>query len=192
MAQLLIPVSTEDHVLGNPEALLSIVEYADFESPECRKAAEVMRRVVTAHRDDIVYAFRHFPLEELHPEAERAAEAAEAAGAQGEDKFWEMHDMLFANQDALDDDSLNLYADMIELNTEQFRADLEARVYAGRVHRDHMRALQNGTRQAPSFFVSNQLYAGVYSFRELLRAIRAGKRRIWNKYKCSQKSHDIH
>lgn len=178
MAELLIPVSTEDHVRGNPDAMLSLVEYGDFESRRCKTAAGVIRALLSGREDHIVYAFRHFPLPEKHPYAERAAEAAEAASAQGETYFWKMHDMLFEHQDALDDDSLIAYADLSGLDVERFTSDIESRVYALRVRRDYMRGLQNGIRAVPTFFISNHLYAGVYSLSELLRAIRRGKKRV--------------
>ena len=178
MANLLIPVSTEDHVLGNPDALLTIVEYGDYESSACRRAAGLVARIMAAKESDIIYAYRHFPIEERHLYAERAAEAAEAAGAQGDEKFWEMHRMLFDHQDKLDYDSLYLYADMLGLDMERFGADMEQHAHLPRVNRDYMRGLQNGIRTVPSFFISNHLYSGAYSLADLLSAVRRGKRRL--------------
>src|SRR3954463_7081648 len=100
-ARLAVPVGETDHIGGRPDAAVTLVEYGDYQCPVCGAAHPVVDRVRQTMGERLRFVYRHFPLSQLHPYAFHAAEAAEAAGAQG--KFWEMHDMLFENQDALDD-----------------------------------------------------------------------------------------
>src|ERR1700694_163955 len=110
------PVSARDHIRGPRSAAISLVEYGDFECPYCRAAAPIVTGLMAALGDQLSVTFRHFPMTEVHPHAQHAAEVAEAAAAQG--KFWEMHDILFANQDVLDDASLLKYAADLHLDAE--------------------------------------------------------------------------
>ncbi|MEK7954495.1 DsbA family protein, partial [Luteolibacter soli] len=106
--RLTVPIGKRDHILGPENASASLLEYGDYECPFCGAAHTLVKAILESVGDRICFAFRHFPLSNAHPHAERAAEAAEAAGAQG--AFWEMHDVLFENQDALDYDDLAEYA----------------------------------------------------------------------------------
>jgi protein-disulfide isomerase len=130
-AQLSVPVGESDHVLGPAGASVTLVEYGDYECPSCGEAYPVVKEVIRALGAKLRFAFRTFPLSTVHPHAELAAEAAEAAGAQG--KFWEMHDILFENQEALDYEYLIQYANAIGLEEPQFISELSGRDYAARV-----------------------------------------------------------
>ena len=115
------PVSARDHIRGPRSAVISLVEYGDFECPYCRAAEPIVAGLMEAVGDQLSVTFRHFPMLEVHPYGQHAAEVAEAAAAQG--KFWEMHDMLFANQNALDDASLVKYAVALGLDAERVGRD---------------------------------------------------------------------
>src|SRR5260370_24201722 len=120
--QLTEPVSARDHIRGPRDAEVSLVEYGDFECPYCRAAEPIVAGLIEALGQQLSVTFRHFPRRDVHPHAQHAAEVAEAAAAQGQ--FWEMHDMLFANQDALDDDSLMMYAAEISLDADRVSREL--------------------------------------------------------------------
>ena len=129
--QLTQPVSERDHIRGPHGAEVSLVEYGDFECPYCRAAEPIVAGLIEALGDRLSVTFRHFPLSQVHPHARHAAEVAEAAAAQG--KFWEMHDMLFASQNALDDASLVNYAAELTLDADRVRRELASHEHAGRV-----------------------------------------------------------
>src|SRR5258708_6530738 len=120
--RLAVPVSERDHILGPSTAPVTLVEYGDFECPYCREAHYVILDILTQVGDDLRYVFRNFPLVEIHPHAEQAAEAAEAAGDQG--KYWEMHHQLFENQPALDLPDLITYAQALGLDVPRFERNL--------------------------------------------------------------------
>ena len=117
--QLTKPVSERDHTRGPQSAEVSLVEYGDFECPYCRAAEPIVAGLIEALGDQLSVTFRHFPLSQVHPHARHAAEVAEAAAAQG--KFWEMHDTLFARQDALDDTDLLKYAAELSLDSDRVK-----------------------------------------------------------------------
>src|SRR5258706_677758 len=123
-----------DHVRGAPNAAVTLLEYGDFECSYCGAAHPIVQAIEDAFADDLRFAFRNFPLSQIHPHAEKAAEAAEAAAAQG--KFWEMHDTLFENQDALDVKSLLRYAQELHLNVTEVARSLESAAFAPRVRED--------------------------------------------------------
>src|ERR1700682_3281584 len=125
------PVSARDHIRGPRSAATSLVEYGDFEWPYCPAAEPIVAGLMEALGDQLSVTFRHFPMVEVHPHAQHAAEVAEAAAAQG--KFWEMHDRLFANQNALDDASLVKYAAELALDAERVRRELASHEHAARV-----------------------------------------------------------
>src|SRR5690242_18644339 len=125
--------------------------YGDFQCPYCAAALSIVRRVRERLDGRLRFIFRHLPLSEVHPDAERAAEASEAASAQG--SFWEMHDALYANGGRLADPDLIAVADRIGLDTERFRADLASGAFKARVDRDAVAAREAGIRSTPAFFV---------------------------------------
>ena len=151
---LAAPVSEIDHILGSANALVTIVEYGDFECPDCKQAAPVVKLLLHRHAERIRFAYRHFPLSEVHPHAILAAEAAECAAAQG--KFWEMHDLLFENQSHLQEEHLRSYAQRLELDLARYDAEMEQRVHVQRV-REHMQTgQQSHVRGTPGFFVNGR------------------------------------
>jgi protein-disulfide isomerase len=165
------PVNPErDHIRGPDEALVTLVEYGDYECPYCGRAEPIVRELLAAFRQDLRYVYRHLPLEDVHPHAELAAESAEAAGAQG--RFWEMHDLLFADQSALEPVDLRDRAARLELDVERFWEEVRTRVYARRVAEDVRSAEESGVAGTPTFFINGLRHQGPYDVETLSEAIR--------------------
>jgi Na+/H+ antiporter NhaA len=162
-----------DHVRGRADAAVTLVEYGDFECPYCGQAERIIRELLSVCEDDLRYVFRHLPLSDVHPHAQMTAEAAEAAGAQG--AFWEMHDLLFAHQEALTPLDLRRYADALGLNTESFSEDLRQRRHAPRVSTDVASADASGVSGTPTFFVNGRRHYGVYDVAALTAAVRSAR-----------------
>jgi Na+/H+ antiporter NhaA/predicted DsbA family dithiol-disulfide isomerase len=162
-----------DHVRGKADATVTLVEYGDFECPYCGQAERTIRELLSVCDDDLRYVFRHLPLSDVHPHAQMAAEAAEAAGAQG--AFWEMHDLLFAHQEALTPLDLRRYADDLGLNIESFSEDLRERRHAPRVSGDVASADASGVSGTPTFFVNGRRHYGVYDVAALTAAVRSAR-----------------
>src|SRR3979490_250208 len=133
-ARLAIPVSARDHVQGPANAPVTLVEYGDFECPYCAAAHVIVNKVQEIIDDQLRFVFRHFPLTQIHPHAEPAAEASEAAGAQGQ--FWEMHDLLYENQPMLDSLHLVRFAQELGLDGPRFARELEEGIYRERARRE--------------------------------------------------------
>jgi len=150
-------VPADAHVLGNPDAPVTIVEFGDLECPYCRAAAPVLHDVVASSGGRVRLVFRHFPLFEIHPHALTAALAAEAAGARG--LFWEMHDALFAHADRLDDAGLAERAEELGIPAEAVVGD-EVQQHADAVRRDYADALALGVQGTPTLFVNGERYHG--------------------------------
>jgi Na+/H+ antiporter NhaA len=165
----------EDHIRGGEDAPVTLVEYGDFECPYCGRAEPIVRELLADLGDDVRYVFRHLPLTDVHTHAHLAAEASEAAGSQG--KFWEMHDMLLDNQDALRGPDLVRYAEELELDVERFRDDLRNHVHAGRVARDVESAELSGVAGTPTFFINGQRHHGAYDIVTLKNAVKAARGR---------------
>ena len=164
------PVSARDHIRGPRSAAISLVEYGDFECPYCRAAEPIVAGLMEALGDQLSVTFRHFPMLEVHPHGQHAAEVAEAAAAQG--RFWEIHDMLFANQNALDDASLMKYAADLALDADRIRRELASHEHAGRVAEDRRSGLASGVDGTPTFYVDGARYDGSVALRQMLAAIR--------------------
>jgi Na+/H+ antiporter NhaA len=162
-----------DHVRGKAEAAVTLVEYGDFECPYCGRAERIIRELLTMCDDDLRYVFRHLPLSDVHPHAQMAAEAAEAAGVQG--AFWEMHDLLLAHQDALTPLDLRRYADDLALSVESFSEDLRQRRHAPRVSIDVASADASGVSGTPTFFVNGRRHHGAYDVAALTAAVRSAR-----------------
>ena len=150
------------------------VEYGDFECPHCGNMEPVVRELRQAMGTEMCFVYRHFPLTGSHPHAEGAAEAAEAAGAQG--AFWPMHDTLFANQDALATADLVGYAAALGLNAERVAADLADHAYEPRVREDFLGGARSGVSGTPTFFINDVRYDGDYDLESLMRAVRKAAR----------------
>jgi protein-disulfide isomerase len=168
--KLIVPVKAQDHILGPPHALVTLVEYGDFECSYCGKANSIIHRLEDEFQEDLQFVFRHFPLRQAHPHSQEAAEAAEAAGAQ--DRFWEMHDLLYENQDALTPDDISQYAQTLGLNMDQFEYDIRERRFSPRVSDDFRSGIRSGVTGTPSFFLNGFRYDGSWEFEALSSAIR--------------------
>jgi protein-disulfide isomerase len=168
--RLVVEVGERDHVQGPATAAVTLVEYGDYECPYCQAAVPIVGDLQRLLGDQLRFVFRHFPLARLHPHAQRAAEAAEAAGAQG--KFYEMHLSLFEHQDALEDDHLSAYAADLDLDIAGFRRDLDAHAHAGRVREDVQSGLDSGVTGTPTFYLDGLRFDGLVSVRGFLSAIR--------------------
>jgi Na+/H+ antiporter NhaA len=175
LVDLASPVDRErDHIRGPEEAPVTLVEYGDFQCPYCGQAEPVVRELL---RDfgDVRYVWRHLPLNDVHPQAQLAAEAAEAAAEQ--DAFWEMHDLLLGHQDALHSSDLIGYAEQLGLDAERFENDLRRHSGAGRIAEDIDTADLSGVSGTPSFFVNGRRHAGAYDIETLSKAVRTARAR---------------
>ena len=164
---------TRDHIRGSATAPLTLLEYSDFECPFCGRATGVVAEVRAHFGDELRYVMRHLPLPDVHPHAELAAAAAEAAGAQG--RFWEMHDVLFEHQDELETEDLAGYAGKLGLDVERFLRDLDEDVHAERVREDVMSAEASGARGTPTFFVGERRHVGPYDAQTLIAELEASR-----------------
>jgi Na+/H+ antiporter NhaA len=174
---LAAPVDPErDHVRGASDAPVTVVEYGDFECPYCGQAEPVVRELL-ADFGDVRYVWRHLPLHDVHPSAQIAAEAAEAAAEQG--AFWEMHDLLFESQDRLRLPDLIKHAETIGLDTERFRADLRQHIGAPRIAEDLDSADLSGVTGTPTFFINGRRHHGAYDIGSLSEAVRAARYRAY-------------
>jgi Na+/H+ antiporter NhaA len=160
-----------DHLRGAPDAPLVLVEFGDFECPFCGRATGAVEEVRETLGDELLYVFRHLPLSDVHPHAELAAEAAEAAGRQG--RFWEMHDRLYAHQDALGVTELLGHADALGLDVERFARDLESGECAAAVRDDVASAEASGAGGTPTFYIGGRRHTGAYDARTLIERLRA-------------------
>ncbi len=171
-AYLAKPVSDHrDHIAGNPTAAVTLVEYGDFECPHCGAAHPIVEQLLDQLGDEIRFVFRHFPLTQIHPHAQDAAEAAEAAGSQ--EKFWEMHDTLYENQEALDPQSLVLYALQLNLNAPQFELELAEHRHIPRIREDFSSGVRSGVNGTPTFFINGRRHDGPWDLPSLAAAIQA-------------------
>lgn len=171
---LAVPVGPDDWATGAEDAPVTLVEYGDFECPSCGAMEPVVRAVRQAEGTKLRFVFRNFPLSNSHPYAEVAAEAAEAAGAQG--AFWPMHDMLMDNQQALTPLDLVGYAKTLGLDAEAVSRALQEHTYAERVREDFMSGVRSGVNGTPTFFINGQRYDGDYDQAALMKAIQKAAR----------------
>ena len=169
-AHLTVPVGPRDHAAGPQDAPVTLVEYGDFQCPHCGRAYPIVKDIVRTLGANLRFVFRNFPLTRIHPEAEHAAEAAEAAGGQG--AFWPMHDRLFERQFALDDDHLIEYATELGLNAERIRGELEAGTHGPRVRDDFMSGVKSGVNGTPTFFINGVRYDESWDRDSLLAALK--------------------
>ncbi len=168
---LAIPVQPTDHVLGPAHARVTVVEYGDFECPNCKQAAPAVKLLLERFSERVRVAFRHFPLEEVHPHALAAAEASECAASEG--RFWQMHDELFAHQDHLQQKQLRAYAERLQLDVARFTSNMDDHVYLQRI-REHMEGgHRSGVRGTPAFFVNGRLQDVSFGILALFDAVEA-------------------
>jgi protein-disulfide isomerase len=173
---LALPVTVgRDHIRGRVDAPITLVEYGDFQCPFCRAAVVEVEQVREALGDALRLVYRHFPLTNVHPYAWGAAEAAEAAGAQG--RFWQMHDLLFADQEHLAPPDLLAKAAILGLDIDAFERELVERAYAERVEEDYLSGIRSGVRGTPTFFANGIRYAGPFDAANLLALVEQLARR---------------
>jgi Na+/H+ antiporter NhaA len=164
-----------DHVRGPDDAPVTLVEYGDFQCPYCGQAESVIRELLASFGDDVRYVWRNLPLNDVHGNAQLAAEASEAAAAQG--KFWEMYDVLLAHQDELSPRDLGRYAEGLGLDMDRFWDELRHHQYASRVGEDVASADASGVSGTPSFFINGRRHYGAYDIDTLTAAVRAARNR---------------
>lgn len=165
-----------DHIRGPDDAPVTLLEYGDFQCPYCGQAEQMIRELLSSVGSDIRYVWRHLPLSDVHPMAQMASEASEAAGAQ--DAFWDMYDLLLTHQDALAPRDLVGYADQLGLDTDQFTDALRTRKYAARVSEDVATADESGVSGTPTFFINGRRHYGVYDIDTLTSEVKAAKGRV--------------
>jgi protein-disulfide isomerase len=171
MTDLAVPVSAPDHVLGETYAPVTLVEYGDFECPNCKQAAPAVKLLLTRFAGRARLVYRHFPLQEVHPHALHAALAAEAAGGQG--KFWEMHDRLFDGQPHLELKQLRLYAGKLGLDLARYDTEMAGQTYLQRVRDDIGGGERSGVRATPTFFVNGRIQDVSFGLESLAHAVEA-------------------
>lgn len=163
------PITPQDHVRGPIDAPVQLVIYGDFECGYCGQTHFILLAIHERLGDRVCLVFRHFPLTQQHPHAERAAEAAEAAGVQR--RFWEMHDMMFENQDALSDDDLIAYAGELGVDTDRFADDIVSGAHTGRVRQNISSGAKSGVHGTPTIFINGVRYTGELDLASLMKAI---------------------
>ena len=174
MATLKIPITSADHCQGPESAEVTLTEYGDYECPHCGRAYPIVKRVQRHFGKRLRFVFRNFPLGEMHPHAEAAAETAEFAGAHG--KFWEMHDLLFENQERL---SVQLFLELaqeLELPATALRQALEVGEFKARVRGDFTGGVRSGVNGTPTFFINGRRHDGPFDFESLVTAMEAAMR----------------
>ena len=170
-AHLATPITSEDHLQGPADAVVTLVQYGDYECPYTRLSRHSVLALQREYSDSLRFVFRHFPLEEIHPHARAAATAAEAAHAQGE--FWAMHEYLFEHQKALEDADLKRYAVELGLDSDRFARDRTSPEVETRIERDLASGERSGVPGTPTFYVNGIRHDGGYDLESLRSAILA-------------------
>jgi len=169
MTRPIPPLGADDHILGTSDALVTLVEYGDYQCPYCGAAYPVLKTVQRAMGTDLRFVFRNFPLVEVHNHALHAAEFAEAAAEAG--RYWQAHDMLFENQNSLGDENLVAYGDRLGLHRTSLAAAFEGR-HDAKIQRDFIGGVRGGVNGTPSLFIEGVLYAGPMETELLIEALR--------------------
>ncbi len=170
-SRLVPPVGEQDHSRGPASAPVTLVEYGDYQCPYCGQAYPIVQKLLARMGSTVRFVFRNFPLQEIHPNAQMAAEAAEAAGAQG--KFWEMHDRLYEHQKELKQENLIRHAGAIGLDVTRFREELAEGTYDKRVRDDFLSGVRSGVNGTPTFFINGARHDGDWDLESLSAAIEA-------------------
>jgi protein-disulfide isomerase len=167
--QLTPGVESFDHQRGAPHAAVTVVEFGDFECPNCKQAAPAVKLLLERFDEKVRYVWRHFPLTEVHPHALMAAQASEAAA--GQQQFWPMHDLLFENQTHLKAQQLKSYAERLGLDMARYTSEMDDEIYLQRV-REHMDSgKKSGVRATPTFFVNGRIHDVSFGLRALFDAV---------------------
>jgi protein-disulfide isomerase len=167
---LSLPVSKRDHVRGPANAPITLVEYGDYQCPYCGIDFYIVRRLQNELQDNLRFVFRNFPLTQIHELAQLSAEVAEAAGVQG--KFWEMHDLLFENQQQLDMENILTWAVNLGLDLKKIGTDMELGPVRRRIQEDRRSGLVSGVNGTPTFFINGERYVGPPDYEVMLDAIK--------------------
>ncbi len=173
--ELSMPVSERDHIQGRTDAKIVLVEYGDYQCPHCGHAYPIVKQLQEDFGDQLAFVFRNFPLAQMHAQAFKAAEAAEIGSDYG--KFWEMHDIIFENQENLDELNLLRYASTVGIDGAEFMTKLEQDSKAARVKEDFMSGVDSGVNGTPSFYINGVKYGGDWAyapFKELLSTLLNG------------------
>jgi protein-disulfide isomerase len=165
------PIGAGDHAEGSPDAPLSLVEYGDYECPYCGMAHPIVKALQRRLGDELRFVFRHFPLTQAHPHAEHAAEMAEGAADRG--KFWPMHDLLYENQGALEDEDLVGYSASLGIDAKWAASALLSQAFAERVREDFLSGVRSGVNGTPTFFINGVRHDGPWDEPSLLEALRS-------------------
>jgi protein-disulfide isomerase len=169
MSTLKLPVSSEDHMHGSPNAPVILVEYGDFECPHCAAVHIVLKKLENQFKSRMAFVFRHFPLSQVHEYAKIAAISSEAAANQG--KFWEMHDMIFENQSKLSTVYLLRMAETLGLEMKSFQRDTYDQKLADKVDSQFESGIMSGVNGTPSFYINGKKYNGAYDYESMSAAI---------------------
>jgi protein-disulfide isomerase len=173
---LTLPVGVRDHAQGPETALVTLVEYGDYQCPYCGRAYPIVKALQKRMRDSLRFVFRNFPITALHPHAEQAAQAAEAAGEWG--KFWEMHDLLFEHQRALGMRHLAEYAERLGLDPDGLVEAIERGTFEARVREDFMTGVRSGVNGTPTFFINGARHDGMWDLESLTAAVETALRAV--------------
>jgi protein-disulfide isomerase len=169
MSKLLVAVTESDHIQGDLAAEISLVEYGDYQCPHCKMAYPIVKRLQKHYGKRLSFVFRDFPLSQMHLWAESAAEVAEFAGAHG--KYWEMHDLVFENQQNLGNALFLELTESLDLSPSDLQTALAEQIYRARVRADFTGGVRSGVNGTPTFFVNGQRHDGTYDFESLSEAI---------------------
>ncbi|MFB2895835.1 DsbA family protein [Aerosakkonemataceae cyanobacterium BLCC-F50] len=178
--QLVVPPSEQDHWQGSLNARVVLVEYGDYQSPECSELYTSIQTIqnqfeaTSLGRGSLCFIFRHFPQAQIHPQAQKAAAATEAAAAQGQ--FWQMHEMLLKHQQELEDGCLVEYADNLGLDVTQFMRDIAQKVHINRINADIESGYQSGVESAPALFINGIRYTDRWTVEQIMAAIVAASK----------------
>jgi protein-disulfide isomerase len=170
MSRLTVPVNENDHMQGETSAEFALVEYGDYQCPSCGQAYPIVKSLQKHFGKRLSFVFRNFPLSQIHPWAEPAAEAAEFAATHG--KFWEMHDLLYENQSQLGDDLFSRLADSLKLSSQELRSAVAGHAFRTRVKADFSGGLRSGVNGTPTFFINGERHDGSYDLDTLTAAIK--------------------
>jgi protein-disulfide isomerase len=166
---LTLPDPEQDHTCGSANGSIKLLEYGDYECPFCGEAQLIVKEIQRRFGGGLLFAFHHIPLSSIHPHAEHAAEAAEAASAQGD--FWGMHDLLFENQGALEDEDLTAYAAQLGFDETRLIREVTSSLYAPRIREDFRRGIRGGVNGTPTFFINGERYDGALDLKGLLSSL---------------------
>lgn len=169
MTQLKIPVTDSDHIQGNKNAGITLLEYGDYECPYCGQAYPIVKQIQKHFGDKLRFVFRNFPLVESHPYAGIAAITAEFAGSKN--KYWVMHDLLYENQENLDIPDLLSYAESLSLSPNELQTAIEKEMFSDKIKNDFMGGVRSGVNGTPSFFINGSRHNGPFDYENLLRAL---------------------